>query len=182
MRQLKIAALIAISVTLQASLRNVWPAARFLDIPLILVVYYALQRNALEAIFIGAICGIATDATGAGAILGTGGFSKTVVAFAVVSLASRMMIDNPLTRIPVLAGAALLDSALFVFLNRLLGNPPLVPFASYAAYKLITTTVVGAIIIFVADVFFSERANVRRKHASRRKIARRNIGSIARRR
>jgi rod shape-determining protein MreD len=182
MRQLKIAAWIAASVILQASLRNVWPPLRFLDFPLIVVVYYALQRDALQALMVGAICGIASDSLGAGGIIGSSGFSKTVVAFVIVSLSSRMMVDNPLARIPVLAGAAVLDSAIFVLLNRMLGNQPLAPFVTYAAYKLIWTTVVGAIILFVVDMFFSERASLRKKHAARRRIARRNIGSIARRR
>ena len=183
MRLLKVAALIAIAVVLQSALRNVWPPFRFADLPLILVVYYSLQRNAVEALLIGTACGIASDALGAGSILGTGGLSKTLVAFVIVSIGARVPIgDNPLVRIPVLAGAALLDSAVFVFLNKMLGNPPLAPFATESAYKLIWTTVVGSILLYVADMFFSERAKQRRKHANRRRIARRNIGSIARRR
>jgi rod shape-determining protein MreD len=182
MRQLKTAAIVALAVILQASLRNVWPALRFLDLPLIVVVYYSLQRDAIQALLLAALCGIATDAVGAGGLLGSNGFSKTVTAFAVLSLGSRMMVNNPLARIPILAGACLLDSAVYVTVNRMLGNPSLIPFVTFAAYKLIATTVVGAIILFTADMFFGERARQRRQHASRRRIARRNISSIARRR
>src|SRR6266404_7502479 len=108
MRQLKTAAIIAIAVILQASLRNIWPPFRFLDLPLIVVVYFALVRDPLEALLVAAVCGIATDAVGAGGLLGSSGFSKTVTAFAVLSLGSRMMVNNPLVRIPILAGACLL--------------------------------------------------------------------------
>jgi rod shape-determining protein MreD len=182
MRLLKIAALIIIAVILQSSLRYAWPPLRFIDLPLIVVIYFALQSDSVQALFVGTICGIASDALGAGGLIGTGGFSKTLVAFVIVSLSSRMMIDNPLARIPVLAGASMLDSAVYVLLNRLLGNAPLIPFVMEAAYKLIWTTAVGAILLYVADMFFSDRAKQRRQHASRRRIARRNIGGIVRRR
>jgi rod shape-determining protein MreD len=179
---LRTAAMIALSVILISALRNVWPPVAFIDLPLIVVVYYALQRDPVQALLVGAACGLAMDSVGAGGLLGSGGFSKTVTAFAIVSLSSRVNIDNPLARIPVLAGAALLDSAVYVLMNRLLGNASLTPFAMYASYKLISTTAVGAIILFTADTFFGERARHRRQHASRRRIARRNIGGIVRRR
>lgn len=182
MRQLKTAALIAIAVILQASLRNIWAPIRFLDFPLIVVVYFALVHDPLEALLVAAVCGIATDAIGAGGLMGSSGFSKTVTAFLILSLFSRMLANNPLARIPVMAGAVVLDSAIYVLLNKAFGNPTFMPFVTYVAYKLIATTTVGAIILFTTDVFFSERARQRRKHAFRRRIARRNISTIGRRR
>jgi rod shape-determining protein MreD len=182
MRQLKTAAIIAIAVILQASLRNIWPPFRFLDCPLIVVVYFALVKDPLEALLVAAVCGIATDAVGAGGLMGSSGFSKTVTAFVIVTLFSRLLVNNPLARIPVMAGAIILDSAVYVLLNKAFGNPTFMPFVSYVAYKLIATTAVGAIILFTTDVFFSERARQRRKHAFRRRIARRNISTIGRRR
>jgi rod shape-determining protein MreD len=182
MRQLKTAAIIAIAVILQASLRNIWPPLRFLDCPLIVVVYFALVKDPLEALLVAAVCGIATDAVGAGGLLGSSGFSKTVTAFVIVTLFSRLLVNNPLARIPVMAGAIILDSTVYVLLNKAFGNPTFMPFVSSVAYKLIATTAVGAIILFTTDVFFSERARQRRKHAFRRRIARRNISTIGRRR
>ena len=179
MRQLKIAAVVALAVILQSSLRNVWNGFVFIDLPLIVVVYFALRRDALEALIIGAAAGLAADAMSSG-LLGAGGFSKTLVAFVIVSFATRVNLDNALARIPVLAGAALLDASVYVVLHRLLSQS-LPPFADFAARKLIWTTIVGAIILFVFDTFFSERARQRRQLAGRRKIARRGVGSFGRR-
>lgn len=182
MRQLKIAAILLLAVILQSSLKAVWQPLSYVDFPLIVVVYFALQRDALEALVIGAVMGLVTDALGAGGLLGAGGFSKTLVAFLIASFSSRMTLDNPLVRIPVLAGAALLDAAVYVLLHRMLGQPPLHRFAEMASFKVIWTTVIGTMLLYLLDRLFSERAHQRRQFAFRRKVARRSAFRIGRRR
>ncbi len=70
----KIALLIALAVLLQASLRILWPPLVYIDLPLIAVVYFALQRDMVQAVIIGTIAGLSTDAL-SGGILGAGGHS-----------------------------------------------------------------------------------------------------------
>lgn len=182
MRQLKIAAVVALAVILQSSLKAAWQPLSYVDLPLVVVVYFGLQRNALQALIIGASVGLATDALGSGGLLGAGGFSKTLVAFVVSSIATRMMLDNPLVRIPVLAGAALLDAAVYVLLHRMLGQPPHVPFVEMTAFKVIGTTIFGTIILYMLERFFSERARQRRHFAFRRRVAQRSAFRLGRRR
>lgn len=181
MRQLKIAVVLALAVILQSSLRAVWQPLAYVDLPLIVVVYFALQRDALQALIIGAAAGLATDAL-SGGLLGAGGFSKTLVAFVIASLATRVMLDNPLVRIPVLAGAALLDAAVYVLLHRMLGQPPLAPFVEVTAFKLIGTTIAGTILLFLLERMFSDRARQRRHFAFRRRVAKRSAFRLGRRR
>jgi rod shape-determining protein MreD len=181
MRQLKIALALAVAVILQSSLRSVWLPFVYIDLPLIVVVYFALQRDALQALLLGAIAGLVTDAL-SGGLLGAGGFSKTLVAYLIVNLGARVNLDNSLARIPLLAGASLLDDAVYVLLHRMLGQPSNSPFIEAASFKLIGTTVVGTIILYLLDVLFSERARQRRKLAFRRRVARRGIVRIGRRR
>src|ERR1700730_6052221 len=107
MRQLTIAALFVISVALQSALTAIWQPLGYVDLVLILVVYFALQREPLQALVIAALAGLATDALGGG-LLGAGGFSKTVTAYAVYFVAQRVMLDTTILRIPVLAGATLI--------------------------------------------------------------------------
>lgn len=182
MRHLKIAVVLALAVILQSSLKANWQSVSYVDLPLIVVVYFALQRDALQALIIGAAAGLATDALGAGGLLGAGGFAKTLVAFLISSLATRVMLDNPLVRIPVLAGAAMLDATVYVLLHRMLGQPPLQRFVEVTSFKVIGTTVVGTIILYLLDRLFSERARQRRQFAFRRKAARRSVLKIGRRR
>ncbi len=182
MRQLKIAAVLVAAVILQSSLKAaVWHPLSYIDLPLIVVVYFALQRDALQALIIGAAAGLATDALGAGGLLGAGGFSKTLVAFIISSIATRVTLDNTLLRIPVLAGAALLDATIYVLLHRMLGQPPQQPFVEVASFKLIATTVVGTILLYLLDQFLGERARQRRQFAFRRKVARRSVLKLGRR-
>jgi rod shape-determining protein MreD len=181
MRQLKIALVLAVAFILQTALRRDLPLIVYVDLPLIVVVYVALQRDALQAIFVGAVAGLAMDAL-SGGLLGGGGFSKTLAAFLVVSLATRVMLDNPLARIPVLAGASLIDDTVYVLLHRLLGQPPNFRFVEQASFKLLGTTIVGTILFYLLDLVFSERARQRRQLAFRRRVARRGIVKLGRKR
>src|SRR5437660_5618357 len=103
MRQLKIAVLLVVAIALQSALRAIWQPLAYVDLTLILVVYFALQREPLQALIVAAIAGLAMDLiTGPPALMGAGGFSKVLTAYAIYFVASRVMLDTPLLRIPVL--------------------------------------------------------------------------------
>ncbi len=180
MPQLKIAAALAIAIILQLSLRAVWPPLSYIDFPLVVVVYIALQRHAWHALIVGTIAGLAVDAA-SGGIIGAGGFSKTLTAYVIYFAATRVNLENPLLRIPVLAAATLIDSAIYVFWHRSLGYIPSVPFMQTVSYRLIGTTIVGTIALYLLDSLFTERARQRRTFASRRKGARRGASALKRR-
>ncbi|MEJ7711306.1 MAG: rod shape-determining protein MreD [Pyrinomonadaceae bacterium] len=112
MSQLKIVLIVVTAVILQSALRNVWAPLVYIDFPLIVAVYFGLQRDAIKAVLVGSFAGLATDALSAG-LLGSNGFSKALTAYIVAALSTQVMLDNPLARIPVLAGAALIDTAVF---------------------------------------------------------------------
>ncbi len=173
--KLKIALCVALAVLLQASLRQVWEPFVHVDLPLIMVAYFALRRDPVQAVIIGALTGLATDALSRG-LLGAYGFSKTLTAYLIAAVITRIMLDNPLLRIPVLAGAAALDEFVYVLLHRLFGQQMSNSFADTTAYKVIWTTVIGTIIFYGLDRSFSERASQRRQFAFRRRIARRSLG------
>jgi rod shape-determining protein MreD len=180
MRQLKIAAVLVAAIALQSSLRAIWQPFAYVDLGLILVVYFALQREPLQALVVAAVAGLATDALG-GALLGAGGFSKTVTAYGVYLVASRVMLDTTILRIPVLAAATLIDNAVYVFMNRLLGQVTSMPFIQALSYKLIATTFAGTILLYVYDSYFSEKARQRRQFSARRRVARRPMGILRKR-
>lgn len=174
MAQLKIILSVALAAILQSSLRQIWPALVYIDLPLIVTVYFALQRDAVRAVLVGCFTGVATDALSRG-LLGAGGFTKTLVAYLIATLTTYISLDNPLARIPVLAGAVVLDSVVYYFLHQLLGQPSFEPFVETMAFKLILTTVVGTAALYGLDSIFSERARQRRQLAFRRRIARRTL-------
>jgi rod shape-determining protein MreD len=182
MRQLTIAVLLVVAIALQSALRAVWQPLAFVDLTLILVVYFALQREPLQALIVAAVAGLTTDLiSGPPALLGAGGFAKVLTAYAIYFFASRVMLDTILLRIPVLAGASLIDNVVYVGMHKLLGQTPPVPFVQSLSYKLIATTVAGTIILYIYDSYFSSKARQRRQFTVRRRVARRPSGALRRR-
>ena len=182
MRQVTIAILLTVAIALQSTLRAAWQPLGYLDLTLILVVYFALHREALQALIIAAVAGLATDLiSGPPALLGAGGFANVLTAYAVYYVASRVMLDTTLLRIPVLASATLIDNLIYVGMHRLLGQTPPVPFLQSLSYKLIATTVAGTILLYFYDSYFSPKARQRRQFTVRRRVARRPSSATRRR-
>ena len=180
MSQLKIAVVLLVSILLQLSLREIWPPLSYIDFPLVVVVYIALQRDAWQALLVGTLAGVIVDAA-SGGLIGAGGFSKTLTAYVIYFAATKINLENPLLRIPVLATASVLDSAIYVFWHRVLGYPPLVPFVQTMSYKLIATTVAGTLMLYMLDALVAEKSAQRRQFATRRRVARRSTGPLRRR-
>ncbi len=175
MNQVKVPIALIIAVLLQWTLRNVAEPFAYVDFPLIVIVYAALQRDALKAIFFGTIAGLAVDAL-SGGLLGANAFSKTLVAYVVSELARRVYMDNLLLRIPVIAGACLLDDLVFYGMHRILGQPPSADVVTTVAYSLIGTTIAGTLIYILLDHALAERLRPRRGEmfSRRRQTRRRN--------
>lgn len=180
MPQLKIAAVLALSIVLQLSLGAVWPPLSYIDFPLIVVVYIALQRDAWRALVVGTLAGVIIDSA-SGGLIGAGGFSKTLTAYIIYFAATRVNLENPLLRIPVLAAASVLDASIYVFWHRVLGYATNVPVMQTIAYKLIATTTMGLVVLYMLDSVVAERSAQRRQFATRRRVARRTTGSLRRR-
>jgi rod shape-determining protein MreD len=170
MPQLKIAGVLVGAIILQLTLGGIWSPLAYIDFPLVVVVYIALQRHAWHALLVGTVAGLAVDAA-SGGLIGAGGFSKTLTAYIVYFGATRVNLENALLRIPVLAAATVLDSTIYVFWHRFLGYPPTVPFVQTMSYRLIGTTIVGTFILYMLDSLFTDRARQRRSFASRRRGA-----------
>ena len=176
MNQLKITLALIIAVLLQWTLRNVAEPLAYIDLPLVIVVYAALQRDAVKAILFGAFSGVAVDAL-SGGLLGANGFSKTLIAWAVSELARRVYMDNLLLRIPVIAGACVIDDLVYFGLHRLLGQEPTVDVVTTVAYTVIGTTIAGTMVYLFLDYILSERTSRSRRREmfpQRRQSRRRN--------
>lgn len=175
MEQVKITVALIIAVLLQWTLRNVHESFAYVDLPLIIVVYAALQRNSIKAILFGTIAGVSVDAL-SGGLLGANGFSKTLIAYMVSELARRVYLDNLLLRIPVIAGACLLDDLIYYGMHKLLGQNMGGDLFIVMAYTLIGTTIAGTFIYLFLDSFSSETLKRRKRDffSPRRETRRRN--------
>lgn len=175
MEQVKISIALIVAVLLQWTLRNVSESFAYVDFPLIVVVYAALRGSSIRSLLYGTAAGIAVDAL-SGGLLGANGFSKTLIAFIVSEIVRRVYVDNLLLRIPVIAGACLLDDLVYYGMHRLLGQEPTGQLVTTLAYTLIGTTIAGTIIYLLFDNFFTENVGNRRREVftRRRQTRRRN--------
>jgi len=182
MEQIKLTIALAIAILLQWSLRNVAEPFAYIDFPLIVVVYAALQRNSIRALLFGSIAGIAVDAL-RGGLLGSNGFCKTLIAYIVSEIARRVYMDNLLLRIPVIAGACLANGLLYYGMHRILGQEPTNPFVNMIAYTLIGTTIAGTIVFLILDGLSMEKRTARKREifTPRRQTRRRNPIRLGRR-
>jgi rod shape-determining protein MreD len=175
MEGVKLTISLIIAVALQWTLRNVSEVFAYVDFPLIIVVYAALQRNSIRALIFGTIAGIATDAL-SGGLLGANGFSKTLIAYIVSEIARRVYMDNLLLRIPVIAGACLVDDLVYFGLHRLFGQLPPADALTTVAYSLIGTTITGTLVYMLLQNFSASRPRPRKREmfSPRRQTRRRN--------
>ena len=175
MEQLKLTIALVVAIILQWTLRNVAEPLAYIDFPLIVVVYAALQRNSIRALIFGTVAGVATDAL-SGGLLGANGFSKTLIAYIVSELARRVYLDNLLLRIPVIAGACFLDDLVYYGMHNLLGQNIGGQMLVTMSWTLMATTIAGTVTYFILDYMSSDKGSRGRKEffAPRRQTRRRN--------
>ncbi len=176
MEGVKLTISLIIAILLQWTLRNVWEPLTFIDFPLIIVIYAALQRNSIRALIFGSISGIAVDAL-SGGLLGANGFAKTLVAYIVSEIARRVYMDNLLLRIPVIAGACLASQLVYYGLHRLFSQTPAGDPVLTIAYSVIGTTIAGTLIYLALQNMELSSGRGKKKRemfAPRRQTRRRN--------
>jgi rod shape-determining protein MreD len=175
MEGVKLTIALILAVLLQWTLRNISEGFSYIDFPLIIIVYAALQRNSIRAIIFGTLAGIAVDALSSG-LLGANGFAKTLVAYMVSEMARRVYLDNLLLRIPVIAGACLVNALVFYGLHMLMGQAPVGDVLITASYSLIGTTIAGTLVYFLLQNFTEDKGRRKKRDifSSRRQTRRRN--------
>ena len=175
MEGVKLTIALIIAILLQWTLRNVAEPLAFVNLPLIIVVYAALQRNSIRALLFATISGLLVDYLSVG-LLGANGFTQTVIAFIVSEMARRVYLDNLLLRIPVIAGACLLNISLFYWLHRLFGQAPSGDILVTGAYTLIGTTIAGTLVCLLLDSLSADKFKRKKRDmfTPRRQTRRRN--------
>lgn len=163
MEQAKLTIALIISILLQWTLRNVAEPFAFVDFPLIVIVYAALQqKNSIRAVIFGFVGGLSMDAL-SGGLLGANGFSKVLIAYIVSEVTRRVYVDNLLLRIPIIAGACLFDDFIYYGLHRIFGQVPSVNVVTTFAYTLIGTTIAGTVIFLILEKLKSDGMRGRKR-------------------
>ncbi len=105
---------------LHAFLPRVWRPLAILDLPLIVVVYFAISwRNRIAGTMLGTVIGLLQDLPG-NLYIGVNGIAKAVVGYAASSIGLRIDVENVFTRVLLNFGFFLLQSALLFLIGRFL--------------------------------------------------------------
>ena len=94
--------------------------AGFFDLFLIVVVYYSLTTEQVNAMLVGAVCGLVQDALFS-PILGVNAFAKALLGYLIGGLSTKRLLHRAPGQLTVLGVATLLQALVLFVLQRVLG-------------------------------------------------------------
>ncbi len=94
--------------------------AGFFDLFLIVVVYYSLTSEPVNAMLVGVVCGLVQDALFS-PILGVNAFAKALLGYLIGGLRSKRLLHQAPAQLTVLGVATLLQALVLFVLQRVLG-------------------------------------------------------------
>ena len=107
-----------VAILLQALLPRPFPRLGVLELPLIVVVFFAVsRRNPVAGTLIGAVIGLLEDALTSNPI-GVNGMAKSVIGYIAASISLQIDVDNISTRFLINFAFYLLNRALLFLVNR----------------------------------------------------------------
>jgi rod shape-determining protein MreD len=115
---------------LQLLISAKWPAAvLFFDLPLVVVIYYAMSRGPLVGLTLGGAAGLLQDML-TGSLLGAGAVSRVLVGYLVGSASTRLVFAGPLPRFLMVAAGTLaarvLELLTLLLMGRRLAQPSVI--------------------------------------------------------
>lgn len=161
MRLLQFAIGLVVALMIHSLLHNFFPnALAFIDIYVILVVYYAMGGNLVGTIIAGVAAGFVQDAF-SGSIFGLHAFSLTLSGYLVATVASRIVLRGALSFGGSLAGAVLVNELVIYLLVNLLQRQRIALDGQQLLLKIVISALLGALIYQLVALF------VRRAPAAR---------------
>jgi len=109
-----------LAIFLTAYIPKLFPGFAIVDLPLIVVIFFALsRREAVTGTVSGAVIGLLQDSL-TNQYLGVNGIAKSIVGFSAASVGLKVDVDNPITRIFLNFCFFLLQSVLIFGVQRVL--------------------------------------------------------------
>jgi rod shape-determining protein MreD len=124
----------------------------FLDLSLVLIAYWAIYRNRIQALFVGSLAGLMLDAV-LGWPLGFNGFGKTLAAFTIGQVAKHFNVEAAWIRFIMIAGSSCLSSLSMFALWALLARPSSSLFLGASVVQAIITGAAGSLIFALMDLY-----------------------------
>jgi rod shape-determining protein MreD len=140
-----------LAVFLQAYLPLRFPRLDVFDLPLLVVIYFAVSRRSpIAGTLTGALVGLLQDGV-THRPFGLHGIAKTMIGFLAASIGLRIDVDNPLTRILMIFIFTLLDSSLYLVIVRHLMAEPLAWSWLHQLLRAGVNVLLGVVLFAVLD-------------------------------
>jgi rod shape-determining protein MreD len=133
---------VVISVLVQSKLPLWLPRTSWLDLPLIVTIYFGLSyRDSIRGMSIGVVAGLLQDALSHGPI-GINGLTKTVVGFFTSSVSGRIEVEHTVIRMAALWLFSVVDLGVFAVLEKIFFTSRF----SWTHYHFVFTPILNAVI------------------------------------
>lgn len=141
-------ALLVFALVLQSSLSRFFPVSAYVDLPLVVAIWFALSRGEILGMIGGSLSGWLTEALFGRGIKGVSGLIRLLIGFALGLLGSRFLITGALPRFSLLLTVTVIDTRAFEWIAPAFGMSPI-------QYSPLAMTIRGFINATVGLVLFA---------------------------
>lgn len=142
-----------VALTIHSLLHNFFPnALAFVDVYVILVIYYAMGGNLVGTIIAGVAAGFVQDAF-SGSMFGLHAFSLTLSGYIVATVASKVVLRGPLAFGGALAGAVLVNELVIYLLVNILQHQRIELAGQQLILKMLISSLLGALVYQLVALF-----------------------------
>lgn len=141
------------AVLLQAELPRLWGRFAILDLPLIVVIFFALaRRSPIAGTVTGTFIGLLQDGL-TSLPLGVNGIAKAIIGYMAASVGFAVDVENLINRVAMNFVFCLLQSAMLYFIDRFLVANALPLLVWHELLRAVCNTVFAVPIFFLLDRF-----------------------------
>jgi len=140
-----------LAVFLQAYLPLRFPRLDIFDLPLLVVIYFAVSRRGpIAGSIMGAVVGLLQDGVTHRPI-GIHGIANTIIGFLAASIGMKIDVDNPITRMLMIFTFTVLDRFLYLIIVRHLIAEPLQWSWLHELLRAAVNVILGVVLFAVLD-------------------------------
>jgi rod shape-determining protein MreD len=138
---------------LQAAFPIYMPRLDFVDLPLLITIYFGLsRRNPSTGLLLGMVIGLLQDSlSGPTVPLGLYGIAKTIIGFLASSIGAKLDTEHPVARFSLIMGFFVLHQSILVLTRRLLLAQPEPWFNLHLAMAAAVNAVLGTVLFLLLD-------------------------------
>jgi rod shape-determining protein MreD len=145
------ALLVAGAMVFQLILSGIWPITLyFVDLPLLVVLYYALNRGPTVGLTLGGAVGLLQDSL-TGSLLGVGAVARGLVGYAVGSASTRLVFVGRFPQILLVAAGTLLSNLLEASTLALMGRQMATPSIAGLLAVTVGNSLLGGLLLVLCS-------------------------------